>query len=155
MAELKRQERMETFNSYEKSKLSTGFLLGRLLQEMQEKIAGISSKKLMLYATHDATITSLMYNLEVSNHLLPPYTSSVLMELHKIKARHFVKLLFRNSTEEPIPLQLPSCSVLCPWEDFLKFTTPRSFETKDEFETACGNQQPRDTDRRLIYGSVT
>ncbi|KHJ84128.1 hypothetical protein OESDEN_16162 [Oesophagostomum dentatum] len=93
MAELKRQERMETFNSYEKSKLSTGFLLGRLLQEVQEKIAGISSRKLMLYATHDATITSLLYNLGVSNHLLPPYTSSVLMELHKIKARHFVKVI--------------------------------------------------------------
>ncbi|RCN46071.1 histidine acid phosphatase [Ancylostoma caninum] len=151
LAELKRQERMETFNSYEKSKLSTGFLLGQMLQEMRDKVLGISPRKMMLYSTHDATITSLLYSLDSSNHLLPPYTSAILLELHRIDNQHFVKLLFRNSTEEPALLQLPFCSVLCPWKEFERFAAPRSFRTRDEFEEACDHQQgPEQT---TLYGS--
>ncbi|EYC16592.1 hypothetical protein Y032_0033g2738 [Ancylostoma ceylanicum] len=150
MAELKRQERMETFNSYEKSKLSTGFLLGQMLQEMRDKVLGISPRKIVLYSTHDATITSLLYSLESPNHLLPPYTSAILLELHRIDNQHFVKLLFRNSTAEPALLQLPSCSAICPWEEFERFAAPRSFRTRDEFEEACGHRHgPEET---MLYG---
>ncbi|KAL6727241.1 hypothetical protein Aduo_009136 [Ancylostoma duodenale] len=141
LAELKRQERMETFNSYEKSKLSTGFLLGQMLQEIRDKVLRISPRKMVLYSTHDATITSLLYSLESSDHLLPPYTSAILLELHRIDNHHFVKLLFRNSTEELALLQLPSCSALCPLEEFERFAAPRSFRTRDEFEKSCGHRQ--------------
>ncbi|VDN31035.1 unnamed protein product [Cylicostephanus goldi] len=147
MAELKRQERIEAYNSFEKAKLSTGFLTGQLLKELQDKVLGISRRSMALYSTHDATITSLLYNLGVSNHLLPPYTTAVLFELHKINEQYFVKVLFRNSTEEALPLQLPSCTTLCPWKDFVRFATPRSFHTREEFENACENRR----DSRKTY----
>ncbi|VDM68002.1 unnamed protein product [Strongylus vulgaris] len=141
MAELKRQERVEAYNSLEKSKLSTGFLTGQLLKELQDKVLGISRRKMALYSTHDATITSLLYNLGVSNHLLPPYTSTILIELHKMDDQHFIKILYRNSSREAFPLQLPSCTALCPWRDFVRFAAPRSFQTREEFEAACENRR--------------
>ncbi|CAD6190421.1 unnamed protein product [Caenorhabditis auriculariae] len=140
VVELKRQSRLEAFNSDEKARLRTGFLLGQMDREIREKVAGVSRRKLMLFASHDATVTSLLYSLGVSNNQLPPYAAAVFLELHEIKGIHTVKVLYRNVTsQEPHELELPPCrgSAHCPLALFQHFAADRIFASRSEFEAAC------------------
>ncbi|CAB3403493.1 unnamed protein product [Caenorhabditis bovis] len=135
VVELKRQSRMISYDTLEKSKLRTGYLVGQILKNFVG-----SPRKFTLYASHDATLTSLLYNLGVSRHQLPPYASAVIFELHNVDGRRFVKMMFRDS-----PLHLPTimepCNglQLCPLEDFQKLVEPRIVKDRDEFELLCEN----------------
>ena len=90
VTELKRQFRSIEFNSDEKSKMRTGYLLGQVTKDMNEQKE--SGRKLIVYATHDATVTSMMYSLGISDHQLVPYTAALIVELHSINQRKYVKV---------------------------------------------------------------
>lgn len=93
VTELKRRLRTTEFNSDEKSKLRTGYLLGRISKDINSRARG-ALNKLFVYSTHDATLTSLMYSLGVSNHQLVPYTAALILETHKVDGKHYVKVNF-------------------------------------------------------------
>lgn len=42
---------MESFNSFEKSRLRTGFLVHRLVKNIEEAISGENKKKMFLYSS--------------------------------------------------------------------------------------------------------
>ncbi|PAV85467.1 hypothetical protein WR25_09455 [Diploscapter pachys] len=144
--ELKTLDRMESYNSDEKSKLRTGYLLGQLVANINAKIADpkSNSKKMLLFSSHDATLTSLLYNLKVSNHQIPPYASAIIFELHKIDGNYFVQLLYRNSTSlPPLTLQPPGCKEsVCSIDDFLQFTSTRILSAKEDFLQTCSSSTP-------------
>lgn len=80
--ELKRIQRLGEFNSAEKSKLRTGFLLGHIVEQFDRMSNGEVLPKLTLYSSHDATLTSLLYSLNASNELLVPYAAAISFEFY-------------------------------------------------------------------------
>uniref|UniRef100_A0A1I7RZN0 Acid phosphatase n=1 Tax=Bursaphelenchus xylophilus TaxID=6326 RepID=A0A1I7RZN0_BURXY len=81
--ELKRVQRLGEFNSAEKSKLRSGFLLGQIMEFMKNNTNGKANPKLMLYSSHDATLTSLLYSINASDEQLTPYAAAITFELWK------------------------------------------------------------------------
>lgn len=49
---------------------------------------------------------------------MPPFCATVLMELYKMKNIYYIQLFYKNSTEDPMPLFIPSCGVMCPMRKF-------------------------------------
>lgn len=96
------------------------------------------------YFQHDATLTSLMYSLGVSDDQLPPYASALILELHEEDGHHFVKLFYRRSpAAPPKELILPGCpAVSCPLDEFRAFTSSRSISSKEDHKMECGNLVP-------------
>ncbi|KAF1761365.1 hypothetical protein GCK72_009621 [Caenorhabditis remanei] len=138
VTELKRQFRSIEFNSDEKSKMRTGYLLGQVTKDMNEQKE--SGRKLIVYATHDATVTSMMYSLGISDHQLVPYTAALIVELHSINQRKYVKILYRNSTlSNPREMRLPGCDILCPMEAYHRFVSDRIVANKEEHDVICQN----------------
>lgn len=44
-----------------------------------------------------------------------PYASALLFEMHRVNGTVHVQIVFRNSTtDDPQPLEIPSCGALCP-----------------------------------------
>jgi len=79
------------------------YVLGPLIKEMvnnlQQKKAGTMSpdRKVHVYSAHDTTVSNLLQGLGVFNFLMPPYFSTVLMELRKKDTSFFVtvSILFK------------------------------------------------------------
>lgn len=138
VTELKRQYRSIQFNSDEKSKMRTGYLLGQITKDMVHREE--TGRKMIVYATHDATVTSMMYSLGVSDHQLIPYTAALIVELHRLNGKSFVKILNRSSPESaPRELRLPGCDVLCPMETYQEFVSTRIISNKEEHDVICQN----------------
>ncbi|EGT33507.1 hypothetical protein CAEBREN_25694 [Caenorhabditis brenneri] len=138
VTELKRQFRNIQFNSDEKSKMRTGYLLGQMTKDMNEQKE--SGRKLIVYATHDATVTSMMYSLGISDHQLVPYTAALIVELHRLDGKQYVKILYRNSkTSDPNEMRLPGCDILCPIEKYHRFVSNRIIANKEEHDIICQN----------------
>ncbi|XP_046583687.1 testicular acid phosphatase homolog [Haliotis rubra] len=94
--------------------VSTGPLLGRMIQNMKDHITNKLSRKALLFSAHDSTIEAFLSALNVFNHRYVPYGSSVYVELHEIKDAPVVKVFYRNdTTAEPYLLELSGCSDLC------------------------------------------
>jgi hypothetical protein len=82
IVELKRIQRLGEFNSQEKSKLRTGFLLGHIVEQFDRMSNEEVLPKLTLYSSHDATLSSLLYSLNASNELLVPYAAVISFEFY-------------------------------------------------------------------------
>ena len=161
--ELKRLDRIESFNSFDKSRLRTGFLVHTLVKNIEESISEGPKKThftplLRLYASHDATLTSLMYSLGVSDDQLPPYAAAILLELHEEGEAHFVKLFYRTTPSDlPRPLMIPGCSCFtCSLEEFRAFTAPRSIASKEMHDMECGNNAPavEKKDENMVINTI-
>ncbi|UMM24188.1 hypothetical protein L5515_004543 [Caenorhabditis briggsae] len=138
LTELKRQYRTIQFDSDEKSKMRTGYLLGQITKDMNEQKD--SGRRMIVYATHDATVTSMMYSLGISDHKLIPYTAALILELHNVNNRKHVKIIYRNSTvSPPQEMRLPGCDVLCPMEAYQRFVSNRIVANKEEHDALCQN----------------
>uniref|UniRef100_A0A1I7ULT8 Lysosomal acid phosphatase n=1 Tax=Caenorhabditis tropicalis TaxID=1561998 RepID=A0A1I7ULT8_9PELO len=136
VTELKRQFRSIQFNSDEKTKMRTGYLLGQITKVMIDR----NGRKLIVYSTHDATVTSLMYSLGISDHQLVPYTAALIVELHRIDGKQFVKILYRNSTTSPPrEMRIPGCEILCPMQKYMAFVSNRIVSGKEEHDILCQN----------------
>lgn len=100
--ELKRIQRLGEFNSAEKSKLRTGFLLGHIVEQFDRMSNGEVLPKLTLYSSHDATLTSLLYSLNASNELLVPYAAAISFEFY-VDGPHmpayYIKVSLNNPNE--------------------------------------------------------
>nr|XP_011754330.1 prostatic acid phosphatase [Macaca nemestrina] len=109
----------------EKSRLQGGVLVNEILNHMKTATQMPSYKKLIMYSTHDTTVSGLQVALDVFNGLLPPYAACHLMELYFEKGEYFVEMYYRNETQhEPYLLTLPGCSSSCPLERFAELVGP-------------------------------
>ena len=60
---------------------------------MQKKVDGQGSNtKMFMYSAHDATVAIVLQALGLYNGIPPPYAATVLLELHKVKDQHYVKV---------------------------------------------------------------
>ncbi|XP_069110648.1 testicular acid phosphatase homolog isoform X2 [Argopecten irradians] len=93
----------------------------------------------ILYCQHDSTLVALMRVLDVFDNIHPLYSSCVMMELWKKDNSSFVRILYKNETEnnKTHSLKIPGCIETCPFEDFvniLSSSIPKNIleECKDE-----------------------
>uniref|UniRef100_A0A1I8ARP7 Lysosomal acid phosphatase n=1 Tax=Steinernema glaseri TaxID=37863 RepID=A0A1I8ARP7_9BILA len=148
--ELKRVQRLVEFNSPLKAKLRAGYLLGNFVRKLEKAARGEHKYKLVLYSSHDATLTALLYNMMINNDLLTPYAAAVIVELHEDDdGDHFVRVFYRNDTSvPPYQLQVPGCLYAdCPLELFISVLEPRIYRSKQAHLNACEVVRPFE-DRR-------
>jgi len=106
-------------------RLRGGPLLGLMISNVQNKINNSSTNlmNMYMYSAHDSTIAAFLSALGVYNGLIPPYASTVMVEVHQIDSEYYVQMLFRNSTlVDPYALTVPGCVELCPLEQFQQLT---------------------------------
>ncbi|CAB3378604.1 Hypothetical predicted protein [Cloeon dipterum] len=119
-----------TLNAYtaELKRLKGGPLIGEIVNHMKQKVNKTLTpdRKLFLYSAHDTTVANILMTLDLFDAQNPPYTSSILLELHKLPPeKYFVTILYKNETDrEPFKLSLPGCAFRCPLDDFVKLTSP-------------------------------
>ncbi|KAJ9598464.1 hypothetical protein L9F63_010860, partial [Diploptera punctata] len=109
-------------NNYILKRLKVGPFLGKLLDDMKNKIScnARKSHKMAVYSAHDSTIANVLMALDVFDPQSPPYRSAVLIELLKDEDNSFfVTINYRNSTtRDPYLLTLPGCDALCEFDSF-------------------------------------
>ncbi|XP_046327992.2 prostatic acid phosphatase-like [Haliotis rufescens] len=112
-------------------RLKGGPLLKKWIELAHLKVAYKSySSKMNMFSAHDSTVVAILSALKLYNNLIPPYTSTVFMELHETGAGVFhVELYYRNvsSTDpnddtQPHQLTIPGCTSQCPLAKFVSLT---------------------------------
>ncbi|KAG5673760.1 hypothetical protein PVAND_003780 [Polypedilum vanderplanki] len=104
------------------ARLKTGPLLKEILNLFQNKTEGKKTKNLYIYSAHDTTVANMLNTLGVFKLLgyhNPPYTSHILFELIEKNNDYFVQVFYRNTTGDPLLLNLP-CGTLCPLNQMFK-----------------------------------
>ena len=80
----------------EMQRLRVGPLLNEIVENFKARVNNSmdARKKLFIYSAHDTTVASLLNTLDVFSGMPPPYTSAVILELHKnnITGNAFVKV---------------------------------------------------------------
>ncbi|XP_065201875.1 prostatic acid phosphatase-like [Planococcus citri] len=106
--------------SLKMKRIKAGPFLKSIKADMNKKAQDNLEQKIHFYSGHDATITTVMNTLEISNDILPPYGSALMFELRKKHTEYFVTILYRNSTEyPPFLLQLKNCNTFCTLQEFI------------------------------------
>ncbi|XP_029165198.1 venom acid phosphatase Acph-1-like isoform X2 [Nylanderia fulva] len=118
------------------NKLNGGILLGRIINDMKQKINGtLPDRKINLFSAHDINVAALLQALNIYNNEIPRYGSCIMIELHEKYDEFFVKVLYYlgipAKTEEKI---IPGCEVLCPYNKFVQLL---SATTATNEESQC------------------
>ncbi|KAK6166677.1 hypothetical protein SNE40_023315 [Patella caerulea] len=104
------------------SRLKGGPILGQIVNNIQMKIAGQLNYKMMMYSGHDTTVAALLNAMKVFNQESPPYTATVIIELHEENNQYFVYSYYKNNTWPNTTsihnLTLPGCDFRCPVDKF-------------------------------------
>ncbi|XP_041367836.1 testicular acid phosphatase homolog [Gigantopelta aegis] len=136
----------------EMARLKGGPLLKQFIENMNGTINGSDPEaKMFMYSAHDVTVVALLSALGLYNDQPPPYTATLIMELHKENGQYNVQIFYRNyttndtmDTREPVPLTLKDCDFKCPMETFLKLTkdaVPTNWT--EECKTSSGDHSHR------------
>ncbi|CAI5456195.1 unnamed protein product [Caenorhabditis angaria] len=151
IVEIRRISRLQKFDSREKSKYMAGFLINNWIESLTDVANRKSSKKALLYSSHDGTLSSLLYGLNISNHQLVPYTACVMLELH---TGNKIKIFLRNSTSEDPndvhQLLIPGCSEECPLHVFRSLVADVRVKSQHELEKICSSSISKPT----IFSSI-
>ncbi|XP_031627084.1 prostatic acid phosphatase-like isoform X3 [Contarinia nasturtii] len=101
----------------ELARLRSGFLIKEMFQRFAKKINSTLEPNcsLWFYSGHDGTVASLLDSLGVFEAHLPPFASSVHLELYKVgEEEHYIQIFYRKSEEEILlPLNIPNCGEKC------------------------------------------
>lgn len=119
-------------------KLKGGPLLNEIIKHMVAKSKDkMKKKKLWIYSAHDTTVANFLNTLQLFDMHSPPYTATVMVELHKNNDKYFVNILYKNSTTvPPYNLSIPNCQFDCPLKEFIQLTKDVTI-TESEWETEC------------------
>ncbi|KAH9519103.1 Testicular acid phosphatase [Bulinus truncatus] len=130
----------------EDAKYLMGTLFYALMNNMNNKVMNPSDPvKLNLFSAHESTVRFLKALVGVDDHKEVPYIGAIILELHKLNNEHFVKFLYRNSTEHlPEALIVNHCSglVLCPLSVFQKAYQDLMLSGED-WNNICQNDSSR------------
>ncbi|KYN18558.1 Venom acid phosphatase Acph-1, partial [Trachymyrmex cornetzi] len=103
--------------------LNGGVLLNALINDMNKVINGTLHRKINLYSAHDINVFGLLRALNIRDHYLPEFTSSVIIELHERNKKYFVKILhYLGIPPKTLQVIIPGCTVLCPYDKFIELT---------------------------------
>lgn len=101
------------------ARLKSGPLLKEILTHFKNKSKNKldPNRNYWVYSGHDTTVANILNTLGVFKAIgyhNPPYTATVLFELRKFTDDYRVQVFYKNTTEEPLPLDLPGCGTSCP-----------------------------------------
>ncbi|XP_065723269.2 prostatic acid phosphatase isoform X1 [Drosophila suzukii] len=99
------------------ARLKAGPLLKDIFNRFEEK----SSRRLdpdrsmWVYSAHDTTIANVLNALKLFEIHSPPYAACILMEMRLDESNTpLVSIFYKNTTAEPLPLDIPGCGPSCP-----------------------------------------
>jgi len=102
-------------------------------------------KKVLMFSGHDTTIATILNTLGVFEYHCPPYTSTVLFELHKnLSTNSFYVNMFYKNSSDAMKLQLPGCNVDCPLDEFNSILNEYSLSPA-EWQHECNLGLPAET----------
>ncbi|KAF5285958.1 hypothetical protein FQR65_LT13029 [Abscondita terminalis] len=103
------------------NQLFGGFLLKKTIKDMVRKINGEPNQpKMYIYSAHEISVVSILGALNLYYPHVPNYGASVILELHNINQKRYIKVLYnKNKFDKFFYLKIPGCNVICPFEDFL------------------------------------
>ncbi|XP_062121652.1 LOW QUALITY PROTEIN: prostatic acid phosphatase [Drosophila sulfurigaster albostrigata] len=110
-----------SINTYTRqlARLKTGPLLKDILTRFSKKIEKQlhPDRTVFVYSAHDTTIANLLNTLNLFQLHSPPYTACIMFELRvNDQNKPLVSLFYKNTTAEPLPMDIPGCGVSCPLE---------------------------------------
>ncbi|KAK3925694.1 Lysosomal acid phosphatase [Frankliniella fusca] len=119
----------------ELQRLKGGPLVKEWIEHFNKKRSGTlePNRKMYVYSAHDTTIANILSTLGLFERHCPPYTSTVLAELHKIKNSYYVSIFYKNSSVAR-PMTLKGCSQLCELDKFISLLKP---VIPDNWEKEC------------------
>nr|XP_042904495.1 testicular acid phosphatase homolog isoform X1 [Parasteatoda tepidariorum] len=110
-------------------RLRAGPFLKYIIENMHDKIHGISRFKFHAFSAHNVNLNIISKALSLNLSTKPPYCATLIFELYSGTTNsNFVRILYLNSTEpekeieEPHVLLLGDCEEFCPLEYFMKYT---------------------------------
>ncbi|CAJ0937460.1 unnamed protein product, partial [Mesorhabditis belari] len=101
--DIKRQMRLEEFNSDEKGKFRGGYLLNNWLSYLEALRDGKKTFSAVLYSSHDGTLNALQSAMGMQNGELVPYAAAILLEVSRSSINDDLKVqvFYRNTTQQP------------------------------------------------------
>ncbi|XP_033162482.1 prostatic acid phosphatase isoform X1 [Drosophila mauritiana] len=99
------------------ARLKAGPLLKDIFQRFKEKSSGSlkPDRSMWVYSAHDTTVASVLNALKLFELHSPPYTACIMMELRVDETNTpLVSIFYKNTTAEPLPLDIPGCGPSCP-----------------------------------------
>lgn len=94
---------------------------GPLIKEMFKRFSDKANNKLKpnrsvwIYSAHDTTVANVLNTLKLFEYHSPPYTACVMLELRiDDQQKPYVSVFYKNTAEEPKPLEIPGCGTSCP-----------------------------------------
>ncbi|XP_075227834.1 lysosomal acid phosphatase-like [Lycorma delicatula] len=115
-------------NSFTWNEILKRFFSGPLIKEtlfqLKEKSEGRNKdKKLFIYTVHELVLFSFLRTLNFENIKYGEFGAAIVLELHRIHHRYFVKLLYSHSAGvAPYELTIPQCSTPCSLDKILSNT---------------------------------
>ncbi|XP_031627358.1 testicular acid phosphatase homolog [Contarinia nasturtii] len=104
-------------NTKELARLISGFLIKEMFERFAQKINSTlePNRSLWFYSAHETGMGALMNSLGVFEPHVPPFASSVHLELYKNgEQEHYIQIFYRKSDEEVLlPLNIPNCGEKC------------------------------------------
>lgn len=101
------------------ARLKSGPLLKEILNHFKNKTLKKLDQNYWVYSAHDTTVANMLGTLGVFQSIgyhNPPYTATVMFELRQFGDEYHVQVFYKNTTAEPMPLDLPGCGTSCPLE---------------------------------------
>jgi hypothetical protein len=140
------------YNRPGESRLRGGPLLKEMIENMKSQMSKKSTFKSHIYSAHDDTVTAFLSTMKAFNGIAPPYTSTVLLELHKIDGKHVIRLLYKNdTTRDAHSVQIPGCSDDCSFDEFVRITKDN---IPGDWHAECQTKSMAASNTAILLGMV-
>ncbi|XP_015110848.1 venom acid phosphatase Acph-1 [Diachasma alloeum] len=122
-------------------RLTGGTHIKQFLNNVNNYVRGNEQRRVFVYVGNDVHLTGLLAALQVYDFQhIPNYGSFVTLELHKMRNKFYVKVLYNNGTpliKTSVQLTIPGCGMTCPLSQFQKILKRSTFEN---FHKDCRDQ---------------
>lgn len=100
------------------ARLKTGPLVKEILERFRAKVDRKlkPDRSVWVYSAHDTTVANLLNALRLFDLHNPPFAACVLLELRQPKTggEPYVSVYYKNSSADPVLLDIPDCDQRCP-----------------------------------------
>ncbi|XP_055849783.1 prostatic acid phosphatase [Episyrphus balteatus] len=99
------------------ARLKTGPLIHEILKRFSDKASNKlkPNRSVWIYSAHDTTVANVLNTLKLFEYHSPPYAACVMLELRiDDQKKPYVSIFYKNTPDEPKPLEIPGCGTSCP-----------------------------------------
>ncbi|CAG9770195.1 unnamed protein product [Ceutorhynchus assimilis] len=127
----------------ELARLKTGPFFNELIKyftnrTVTPKGARYHAPRFVINSAHDTTIANLLNSIGAFEYHCPPYTATIIFELHKPTDNTSYINIFYKNTSEAVPIKLRNCENNCDLKWFQNILSPISLNL-DQWETECNS----------------